>query len=215
MNQEKLLPPIIAAAIAGAIGFGAGAILNRPTREKMQAEIHTIREDAGKEIQAVKEDANKRIAIAQKETSDAIRALNEARRNAYADAKLTKKLENLIRLARTANQDFQKQTEKAQEITESKRNEEILRKELEGYLLDIPEVKWCRFVDNSIYVGFDPFPEDGEAIITSTAYHGNQAINFGCHVWAVYADQKNNPPYYGTMKGKWYAEQTCRYGQFD
>ena len=91
--------------------------------------------------------------------------------------------------------------------------EEILRKELEEFFMDITEVKWVKFNDNTIYVGFNSYPLDGNAILRGAALHGNKAIIFGCHVWAVHEDQKNNYPYYGTLNGKWYDEITARYGK--
>ena len=94
-------------------------------------------------------------------------------------------------------------------------DEAILQRELEGFFMDIPEVVWCKFVGNTIYVGFETYPHDGEAILMGAALYGNKAINFGCHVWAVHADQKNNHPYYGTFSGKWYDEVTARYGRFE
>ena len=94
-------------------------------------------------------------------------------------------------------------------------HEVILQRELEGFFMDIPEVIWCKFVGNTIYVGFEPYPHDGRAILRGAALHGNEAINFGCHIWAVHADQKNNPPHYGTFSGKWYDEVTARYGRFE
>jgi hypothetical protein len=72
-----------------------------------------------------------------------------------------------------------------------------------------------RFEGNSVYVGFDPYPLDGNAILRGAALHGNNAIDFGCHVWAVHADQKSNPPYYGTISGKWYENVTARYGKIE
>lgn len=94
-------------------------------------------------------------------------------------------------------------------------DEIILQRELEGFFMDIPEVVWCKFVGNIVYVGFRTYPHDGEAILKGAALHGNNAINFGCHVWAVHADQKNNPPHYGTFSGKWYDNVTARYGRFE
>ena len=106
-----------------------------------------------------------------------------------------------------------KRKRRKKKITKINNNENILRHELEGFFMDIPEVKWVKFNNNSIYVGFSPYPIDGEAILKGAALHGNQVINFSCHVWAVHADQKNNSPYYGTMNGKWYKEVTARYGR--
>lgn len=94
----------------------------------------------------------------------------------------------------------------------AKENETVLQRRL-AYLMDIPEVDWMRFEDNSVYIGFNVYPTDGEVIIKFAAVHGNNAINFGCHVWAVHSSQLNNPPYYGTMSDKWYGEATARYGR--
>jgi len=94
-------------------------------------------------------------------------------------------------------------------------HEVILQRELEGFFMDIPEVSWCKFDRNDVYVGFKTYPPDGRAILRGAALHGNAAINFGCHVWAVHANQRNNPPHYGTLSGKWYDEVTARYGKFE
>lgn len=102
--------------------------------------------------------------------------------------------------------------ERSAEFSTSEKNEKILRRRL-AYLMEIPEVKWVEFDDNTVYIGFDPYPANGSTIIRAAAFHGNKAINFGCHVWAVPADQIGNPPWYGTMSGKWYDEVTARYGQ--
>jgi hypothetical protein len=96
-----------------------------------------------------------------------------------------------------------------------RKKENILRRELKDFFMDIPEVKWVRFKENTVYVGFDPYPIDGVSILRGAALHGNKAINFGCHIWAVHVDQQNNAPYYGTLDGKWYKEVTARYGKFE
>ena len=65
----------------------------------------------------------------------------------------------------------------------------VLRKEL-SYLSDIPEVAWIEIERNSVYVGFSSLPSDWEMIIKGAALRGNEALNFGCHVWAVHANKK-------------------------
>ena len=93
--------------------------------------------------------------------------------------------------------------------SKAKENETVLQRRL-AYLTSIPEVDWVKFDDNNVYVGFSSYPTDGNLIIKFAAVNGNEAINFGCHVWAVHANQANNPPYYGTMSGKLYDEATAR-----
>ena len=93
-------------------------------------------------------------------------------------------------------------------------NEAVLQRSL-AYLMEIPEINWVRFDNNNVYIGFSSYPTDGNLIIKFAAVHGNKAINFGCHVWAVPTNQVSNPPYYGTMSGKWHDEATARYGRIE
>lgn len=74
----------------------------------------------------------------------------------------------------------------------SKAREAVLQKEL-AYLKSIPEVRWVVFDGNRVYLGFGSLPKDIRIIINTAAYHGNQAINFGVHVWAVDSKFRESP----------------------
>ena len=73
---------------------------------------------------------------------------------------------------------------------------------------DLPEIKWVEFDDNTVYIGFNPYPNDGESILRGAALKGNKAINFGCHVWAIPAGQTDR-----TSVDRYYNEVTARYGK--
>ena len=87
---------------------------------------------------------------------------------------------------------------------------EVLRKEL-SYLSDIPEVAWIEIEENSVYVGFNSLPKDWEMIIKGAALRGNNATNFGCHVWAVDANKKGWRP----GDSPFYGEFTARHGKLE
>jgi hypothetical protein len=53
------------------------------------------------------------------------------------------------------------------------------------YLDDISEVKWWEVDENTIYINFNPTPNDWKAIIRGAALGGNEKIGFGVHVWAL------------------------------
>ncbi len=87
-------------------------------------------------------------------------------------------------------------------------NEQRLKEAL-SYLNDIPEVSWVEFDNNTVYVGFSELPDDWELIIKMAALNGNKATDFGCHVWATPAKQKNKP----VDKRRYYGTVTARYGK--
>ncbi len=72
----------------------------------------------------------------------------------------------------------------------------------------IPEIKWIKFVDNSVYIGFNPIPVDVSMILAGHALSGWKTINFGCHIYA-YDASKYGP----TTGGNFFAGATCRYGK--
>jgi hypothetical protein len=80
-----------------------------------------------------------------------------------------------------------------------------------SYLNEINEIKWVDIYDNDVYIGFDPLPSDYKIVCKAAALHGNKAINFGVHVWAINARkyQKGWRPGDGT----YYYETTARYGK--
>ncbi len=83
-----------------------------------------------------------------------------------------------------------------------------LRQEL-AYLSEIKEVQWYECEDNNVYVGFEPIPNDWQMIVKGAALRGNEAIDFGCHVWAVPANK------YGWRPGdsSFLGEVTARHGR--
>jgi predicted nucleic acid-binding Zn ribbon protein len=87
---------------------------------------------------------------------------------------------------------------------------QTLHKELQ-YLSDIPEIAWFEIEGNNVYVGFNTLPEDWEMIIKGAALRGNQAINFGCHVWAVDAQKKGWRP----GDSSFFGEFSARYGKIE
>jgi len=54
---------------------------------------------------------------------------------------------------------------------------------------DVEEVQWLDFDGNDLYIGFRPIPGDLCTVIGGAAFRGNQATNFGYHVWAVDASK--------------------------
>jgi len=78
-----------------------------------------------------------------------------------------------------------------------------------SYLNDIDEVAWVEIDDNNVYVGFDPSPSDMDAIIRAAAMTGNRAADFGVHVWAVKANQRNWRP----GQESYLAEPSARHGK--
>ena len=87
---------------------------------------------------------------------------------------------------------------------------QVLNKEL-SYLSEVPEIVWYEVERNNVYIGFSPLPEDWEMIIKGAALRGNQAINFGCHVWAVDANKKGWRP----GDSPFYGEITARHGKLE
>jgi len=80
-----------------------------------------------------------------------------------------------------------------------------------SYLKDIPEVSWVKFDDNNVYIGFKTLPGDLGAIVNAAAIHGNRAIDFGVHVWAVPETQKNFRPGLDPS----YCSATARHGKIE
>ena len=80
-----------------------------------------------------------------------------------------------------------------------------------SYLDEVPEVAWYEVADNDVYVGFAPLPQDWEGVIRGAALRCNRAIDFGCHVWAVAADQKGWRP----GNSSYYGEATARHGRIE
>lgn len=54
-----------------------------------------------------------------------------------------------------------------------------------SYLSELPEVSWVEIENNNVYIGFNAIPDDLGTIVRAAAFHGNKAIDFGVHVWAV------------------------------
>jgi hypothetical protein len=98
-------------------------------------------------------------------------------------------------------------TEKSNNPTDQ---ETILLQRL-SYLNDVEEIAWFEVDNNDVYIGFDPLPSDWKLIIQSAAIHGNNVINFGCHVWAVKGSERgwrpSNGPHYGNV--------TARHGKIE
>ena len=80
-----------------------------------------------------------------------------------------------------------------------------------SYLNKVTEIKWVDIDNNNVYIGFNPLPSDYKILCKAAALHGNNAINFGVHVWAIDASkyQKGWRPGNGT----YYYEVTARYGK--
>ena len=73
----------------------------------------------------------------------------------------------------------------------------------------IPELQWIDIKSNRVYLGFTRRPSDMDLILKGAALKCNQAINFGCHVWAV--DARDRPFVPG--EGRYYQSVTARYGK--
>ncbi len=80
-----------------------------------------------------------------------------------------------------------------------------------SYLQDIEEVAWVDFVGNTVYVGFSKRPYDLDLIIGAAALIGNEAIDFGVHVWAVDGSRFNAG--WRPGDGPYYKSVTARYGR--
>lgn len=50
---------------------------------------------------------------------------------------------------------------------------------------EVPEVAWVEVEGNEAFIGFKERPSDLGAVVYAAAFHGNRAIGFGFHVWAV------------------------------
>lgn len=84
-----------------------------------------------------------------------------------------------------------------------------LRRRLE-YLNDIEEISWVEYQDTNIYIGFLGLPRDFGLIVRAAALHGNRALGFGVHVWAMRAADRGL-----LFDGRWhpYCEATARHGK--
>jgi hypothetical protein len=71
------------------------------------------------------------------------------------------------------------------------------------YLYSIPEIKDVAFDNNTVYVYFNPLPDDWCLIIKMAAVWGNRAHGFGVHVWAM------------KDKSSFYGEITARHGRIE
>jgi hypothetical protein len=80
-----------------------------------------------------------------------------------------------------------------------------------NYLNGIPEIKWVKFDNNNVYIGFNPIPSDVATITAAAAFQGNKALGFGVHVWAVDAGKYDRSWQPGT--GSYLLEKTARYGK--
>ena len=98
--------------------------------------------------------------------------------------------------------------------TYSKPKDNQKEKTLNGlmiYLDDIQEVDWWEVDDNTIYISFNPVPDDWNAIIRGAALGGNKAIGSGVHVWALNNQRRGWRP---SNKGDDYlGNTTARYGK--
>jgi len=88
--------------------------------------------------------------------------------------------------------------------------EENLRTAL-NYLNEINEVQWIEFDRNTVYIGFNPRPSDLSLILRGAALRGNDAIDFGVHVWAIDANRFNRG--WRPGDGPYFEEVTARYGK--
>ena len=82
----------------------------------------------------------------------------------------------------------------------------VLKEQL-AYLLSVSEVAWVDIYDNNVYVGLNAVPQDLGLIVGAAALHGNRAINFGVHVWAVNSNFRESP-----LDG-YRCSATARYGK--
>ena len=103
----------------------------------------------------------------------------------------------------------------AKRTAETAEQGEQLREAL-AYLDDreaLPEVAWWRVDGNSVVIGFTEWREDGQSVINAAAHHGNRAIGFGCHVYAVPADDTEAQT--SGKIGRMYGTATVRHGQLE
>ena len=94
--------------------------------------------------------------------------------------------------------------------TQARSRAQLVRAAL-SYLDEVSEVAWYDVAENDVYVGFAPLPLDWEGVIRGVALRCNRAIDFGCHVWALAADQRGWRP----GSGSYYGEATARYGRIE
>ena len=78
-----------------------------------------------------------------------------------------------------------------------------------AYLKDLPEISWVKFDDNNVYIGFNTRPSDLRMIVNAAAIHGNRALGFGVHVWAVRDFQMDFHPRWDSS----YCTATARHGK--
>jgi hypothetical protein len=80
-----------------------------------------------------------------------------------------------------------------------------------SYLAGISEIEWYEVHNNNVYIGFNTFPSDWRTIINGAALRGNEAIDFGVHVWAINANRISKG--WRPGDGSYYEEVTARYGK--
>jgi hypothetical protein len=87
--------------------------------------------------------------------------------------------------------------------------EQVLKERL-SYLDEVSEISWVEIDGNNVYIGFRSIPEDYDMIVRAAAFHGNNAIDFGVHVWAIDAKYTGWRPGQGKP---FICEATARYGR--
>ncbi len=79
------------------------------------------------------------------------------------------------------------------------------------YLNDVEEIVWVEIESNTVYIGFEPIPNDWKMIIDFAALYGNNVTGFGTHVWAVYGKRKGWRPGDSSFIGS----TTARHGKIE
>ena len=93
--------------------------------------------------------------------------------------------------------------------------EKGLKKAL-AQLKEIQEIGWVEFEENNVYIGWKSIPGDFGMINRAAAAIGNNAIQFGTHIWSVKDDQKGwrpgDAPYYcaTTARGGKVKDSSCK-----
>ena len=81
-----------------------------------------------------------------------------------------------------------------------------------SYLEEMEEVLWVRYDKNTVHVCFiHPLPHHYREICREAARRGNEAIDFGCHVWAF----KEGKDLYDYSVDGYEYNVTFRYGKED
>ena len=179
---------ISSVAIAFVVGFGAGALLTRPTIGEKEAKIETLQANLTALEQSSQQQLQKALAE-NKILKGKLQTQSFQLNNAEAELSTTQRQQAEI-----------KAKKKVEETKARMTREKILAKRL-SYLHEVIEVQWFNIEDNNVYIGFKPLPSDWQIITNAAALHGNKAINFVCNTWAVNADNPNwrpgNGPFYG------------------